>query len=205
MHAVALLRQAGVLRAGIPKAALNWPPSSPFSIPFINRVAAWSFLKWEKVSGRLRGCSGFLPSHERACAMFSRRSLLTGSIALVVTPTAVWAQTQAEWQQNYEAVARTRVQRTTTPMLSPEARCGHRADDRAISGHRRPRRLAAAARQRPPARRGEEPGSARPAPAPDRHRRSRPVGGRIAASTIPTWRPACAASRRATGSTAPAR
>jgi len=59
--------------------------------------------------------------------MYSRRSLLTGSLALVVTPaTAVLAQqapgaSQAEWQQNYEAVARTRVQRTTTPILSPEA------------------------------------------------------------------------------------
>jgi L,D-transpeptidase YcbB len=58
--------------------------------------------------------------------MFSRRSLLTGSLALVFTPaTAALAQqraggAQAEWQQNYEAVARTRVQRTTTPILSPE-------------------------------------------------------------------------------------
>src|SRR3954471_15224529 len=58
--------------------------------------------------------------------MISRRSLLTGSLALVFTPaTAVLAQQtaagpQAEWQQNYEAVARTRVQRTTTPIPSPE-------------------------------------------------------------------------------------
>ena len=39
--------------------------------------------------------------------MLSRRSLLTGSLALVFTPpTAVWAQNQAEWSQNYEAVSR---------------------------------------------------------------------------------------------------
>ena len=61
--------------------------------------------------------------------MLSRRSLLTGSLALVFTPaTAVLAQQQAEWQQNYEAVSRVRVQRSTTPILS-------RSDAR-----RRPRR-----------------------------------------------------------------
>jgi L,D-transpeptidase YcbB len=56
--------------------------------------------------------------------MFSRRFLLTGSLALVFTPaTAVLAQqgaTQAEWQQNYEAVSRVRVQRSTTPILSAQ-------------------------------------------------------------------------------------
>lgn len=57
--------------------------------------------------------------------MVSRRSLLTGSLALVFTPAAALAQqfaaSQAEWSQNYEAVSRSRVQRTSTPMLSPEA------------------------------------------------------------------------------------
>jgi murein L,D-transpeptidase YcbB/YkuD len=56
--------------------------------------------------------------------MFSRRFLLTGSLALIFTPaTAVLAQqgaTQAEWQQNYEAVSRVRVQRSTTPILSAQ-------------------------------------------------------------------------------------
>src|SRR3954452_15251031 len=54
--------------------------------------------------------------------MLSRRALLTGSLALVLTPaTIAMAQTQAEWSQNYEAVSRTRVQRTSTPMLSQES------------------------------------------------------------------------------------
>jgi murein L,D-transpeptidase YcbB/YkuD len=58
--------------------------------------------------------------------MISRRSLLTGSLALIFTPaTAALAQqlagSQAEWSQNYEAVSRSRVQRTSTPMLSAEA------------------------------------------------------------------------------------
>jgi murein L,D-transpeptidase YcbB/YkuD len=56
--------------------------------------------------------------------MFSRRSLLTGSLALVFTPaTAAFAQQvaqQAEWSQNYEAVSRIRVQRSTTPILSSQ-------------------------------------------------------------------------------------
>ena len=56
--------------------------------------------------------------------MLSRRSLLTGSLALVFTPaTAVLAQQvpqQAEWSQNYESVSRARVQRSTTPILSPQ-------------------------------------------------------------------------------------
>jgi murein L,D-transpeptidase YcbB/YkuD len=58
--------------------------------------------------------------------MISRRFLLTGSLALVFTPaTGALAQqfagSQAEWSQNYEAVSRTRVQRTSTPMLSADA------------------------------------------------------------------------------------
>ncbi|PVE23236.1 murein L,D-transpeptidase [Microvirga sp. KLBC 81] len=54
--------------------------------------------------------------------MLSRRALLTGSLALILTPaTVAMAQTQAEWSQNYEAVSRTRVQRTSTPMLSAES------------------------------------------------------------------------------------
>ena len=58
--------------------------------------------------------------------MFSRRTLLTGSLALIFTPATgalaqQFAQSQAEWSQNYEAVSRTRVQRTSTPMLSSEA------------------------------------------------------------------------------------
>jgi L,D-transpeptidase YcbB len=53
--------------------------------------------------------------------MLSRRSLLTGSLALIATPaTSVLAQ-QAEWLQNYEAVSRARVQRSTTPVLSPQS------------------------------------------------------------------------------------
>src|ERR687890_1224339 len=58
--------------------------------------------------------------------MLSRRALLTGSLALIFTPATAalaqqFAQSQAEWSQNYEAVSRTRVQRTPTPMLSPDA------------------------------------------------------------------------------------
>ncbi|MGO4570951.1 L,D-transpeptidase family protein [Microvirga sp. 2TAF3] len=57
--------------------------------------------------------------------MLSRRNLLTGSLALVFTPAAAlaqqFAQNQAEWSQNYEAVSRTRVARTSTPILSPDA------------------------------------------------------------------------------------
>ncbi|WP_262271261.1 L,D-transpeptidase family protein [Microvirga yunnanensis] len=58
--------------------------------------------------------------------MFSRRTLLTGSLALIFTPATgalaqQFAQSQAEWSQNYEAVSRTRVQRTSTPMMSAEA------------------------------------------------------------------------------------
>ncbi|MEE1656423.1 L,D-transpeptidase family protein [Microvirga sp. CF3062] len=58
--------------------------------------------------------------------MLSRRTLLTGSLALIFTPATgamaqQFAQNQAEWSQNYEAVSRTRVQRTSTPMLSAES------------------------------------------------------------------------------------
>ncbi len=58
--------------------------------------------------------------------MLSRRALLTGSLALIFTPATAalaqqFAQSQAEWSQNYEAVSRTRVQRTSTPLLSPDA------------------------------------------------------------------------------------
>ncbi|MBA1157256.1 L,D-transpeptidase family protein [Microvirga mediterraneensis] len=58
--------------------------------------------------------------------MLSRRTLLTGSLALIFTPATgalaqQFAQSQAEWSQNYEAVSRTRVQRTSTPMLSQES------------------------------------------------------------------------------------
>ncbi|NBJ12402.1 L,D-transpeptidase family protein [Microvirga arsenatis] len=58
--------------------------------------------------------------------MLSRRTLLTGSLALVFTPATgalaqQFAQTQAEWSQNYEAVSRTRVQRTSTPMISADS------------------------------------------------------------------------------------
>lgn len=57
--------------------------------------------------------------------MLSRRSLLTGSLALVFTPAAALAQqfagNQAEWSQNYESVSRSRVQRTSTPILSQQA------------------------------------------------------------------------------------
>jgi murein L,D-transpeptidase YcbB/YkuD len=58
--------------------------------------------------------------------MLSRRTLLTGSLALIFTPATgalaqQFAQNQAEWSQNYEAVSRTRVQRTSTPMVSAES------------------------------------------------------------------------------------
>src|SRR5919202_5903588 len=53
--------------------------------------------------------------------MLSRRFFLTGSLALTVTPaTGVLAQ-QAEWQQNFEGASRSRVVRSTTPILSPQA------------------------------------------------------------------------------------
>jgi len=49
-----------------------------------------------------------------------RRFLMTGSLALAFAPASAFAQGQAEWSQNYEAVSRGRVQRTATPILSPE-------------------------------------------------------------------------------------
>jgi murein L,D-transpeptidase YcbB/YkuD len=57
--------------------------------------------------------------------MLSRRLLLTGSLALVFTPAAALAQQfaaseQAEWQQNYDAVSRIRVKRSTAPILSSQ-------------------------------------------------------------------------------------
>jgi murein L,D-transpeptidase YcbB/YkuD len=53
--------------------------------------------------------------------MLSRRRLLqTGSVALAFAPFAAKAQNQAEWSQNYEAVSRFKVQRTSTPILSAE-------------------------------------------------------------------------------------
>ena len=52
--------------------------------------------------------------------MLSRRSLLTGSLALIFTPaTGVLAQ-QAEWQQNFEGASRSRVTRSAIPILSPQ-------------------------------------------------------------------------------------
>jgi L,D-transpeptidase YcbB len=65
-------------------------------------------------------------NREELALMLSRRTLLTGSLALIFTPATgalaqQFAQSQAEWSQNYEAVSRTRVQRTSTPMLSPDA------------------------------------------------------------------------------------
>jgi L,D-transpeptidase YcbB len=56
--------------------------------------------------------------------MLSRRNLLTGSIALVSTSSSAFAQKfaqQIEWQQNYDAVSRVRVKRSTTPILSLNA------------------------------------------------------------------------------------
>jgi len=66
------------------------------------------------------------PNREEPALMLSRRTLLTGSLALIFTPATgalaqQFAQNQAEWSQNYEAVSRTRVQRTSTPMLSAES------------------------------------------------------------------------------------
>jgi len=52
--------------------------------------------------------------------MLSRRFFLTGSLAFTVTPvTGVLAQ-QAEWQQNFEGASRSRVVRSTTPILSAQ-------------------------------------------------------------------------------------
>jgi L,D-transpeptidase YcbB len=58
--------------------------------------------------------------------MQSRRSFLTGTVAIALTPASAIAQQfaagqQAEWQQNYEAASRMRIPRSTTPILSPQA------------------------------------------------------------------------------------
>jgi len=55
-----------------------------------------------------------------------RASLLSGSLAFALLATTAasaqqFAGEQAEWSQNYDAVSRTRVARTTTPILSPQA------------------------------------------------------------------------------------
>ena len=52
--------------------------------------------------------------------MLSRRSLLTGSLALIFTPAAGALAQQAEWQQNFEGASRSRVSRSTTPILSAQ-------------------------------------------------------------------------------------
>ena len=52
----------------------------------------------------------------------SRRDVLLGSCSLALLGAAAPALAQqAEWQQNYDAVSRTRVQRSVTPLLSREA------------------------------------------------------------------------------------
>ncbi len=59
--------------------------------------------------------------------MFSRATLFSGTLALaLVTSTGVFSQQiavgdQAEWQQNYDSVARLRVPRSVTPILSPQS------------------------------------------------------------------------------------
>jgi murein L,D-transpeptidase YcbB/YkuD len=57
--------------------------------------------------------------------MLSRRFFLSGTAALALAPATSFAQQQlaeqTEWQQNYEAASRLRVQRSTTPVLSPQA------------------------------------------------------------------------------------
>jgi len=52
--------------------------------------------------------------------MLSRRSLLTGSLALIFTPAAGALAQQAEWQHNFEGASRSRVSRSTTPILSAQ-------------------------------------------------------------------------------------
>jgi L,D-transpeptidase YcbB len=58
--------------------------------------------------------------------MQSRRSFLTGTVAIALTPASALAQQfaagqQAEWRQNYEAASRMRIPRSTTPILSAQA------------------------------------------------------------------------------------
>jgi L,D-transpeptidase YcbB len=60
-------------------------------------------------------------NEEEFAAMIFRASLAFGSLALALAATTAVAQEQAEWRQNYEAVSRVRVARTTTPILSPQA------------------------------------------------------------------------------------
>ena len=63
---------------------------------------------------------------------------------MLFTPaTAVLAQQQAEWQQNYEAVSRVRVQRSTTPILSAQTLA---STEEMIERYRDDRRAAAAGR-----------------------------------------------------------
>ena len=64
---------------------------------------------------------------------------------------------QAEWQQNYDAASRIRVVRSIDADPVAGRRSRHRADDRALSGHRRPRRLARRSAAGQPARRREGP------------------------------------------------
>ena len=132
--------------------------------------------------------------------MLSRRTLLTGSLALVASPTSVWAQNQAEWSQNYEAVSRTRVKRTTTPMLSAETLA---ATEQMIEQYRS---IAARGGWQPL--RGVDGlrvGAKSPAVVALRQRLIitgdlDPTAGRIRRSMISTSRPACAAFRPATAS-----
>jgi murein L,D-transpeptidase YcbB/YkuD len=60
--------------------------------------------------------------------MQSRRSFLTGTVAIALTPASALALAQqfaagqqAEWRQNYEAASRMRIPRSTTPILSAQA------------------------------------------------------------------------------------
>jgi L,D-transpeptidase YcbB len=60
--------------------------------------------------------------------MQSRRSFLTGTVAIALTPASALALAQqfaagqqAEWRQNYEAASRMRIPRSTTPILSAPA------------------------------------------------------------------------------------
>jgi murein L,D-transpeptidase YcbB/YkuD len=52
--------------------------------------------------------------------MLSRRTFLTGSLALVFTPASAVLAQQAEWQQNFEGASRSRVTRSTIPILSAQ-------------------------------------------------------------------------------------
>jgi L,D-transpeptidase YcbB len=52
--------------------------------------------------------------------MLSRRFFLTGSLALIFTPATGLLAQQAEWQQNFEGASRSRVTRSTVPILSSQ-------------------------------------------------------------------------------------